>query len=133
LRWVAPGITADSLVLVLANARGASTRAVMVPEQGDTAVSGAPAPGHYSYDIAAYSAGKEVARARGPVTVETYSPEFMRRSIDLERLTNPPTALARAAGRAGVGRPLHTYSWLYVVLVALLCVEWILRRRWGLR
>ena len=130
LRWIAPGLAADSLALVL-NGRAGQTRATLTPQLGDTAISAAPAPGHYNYDIAAYSGGREVARARGPITVETYSPEFMRRAVDLQQLTRASTSLTQA--RRGAGRPLHTYPSLYVLLAALLCTEWVLRRRWGLR
>jgi hypothetical protein len=128
---VAPGVAADSFVLELRDARGNASRAVLSAEQGDTAMSPAVAPGHYSYDIRAYRDADEVARASGPLTMETYSPEFLRRVVDLNTLKNAPAALKQAG--AGAGRPLHTYAWLYVLLVALLCAEWILRRRWGLR
>lgn len=131
VRWVAPGVAADSFLLELRDARGTISRSVLSAGQGDTAMSVAPPPGHYSYDIRALEDGVEVARASGPLTMESYSPEFMRRPVDLAALENAPAALKQAG--AGVGRPLHTYSWLYVLLVALLCVEWILRRRWGLR
>ena len=130
LRWVAPGLAADSLVLVL-NGRGGQTRSTLVPQASDTALSATAAPGHYNYDVAAYRGGKEVGRSRGPLTVETYSPEFMRRTIDLQRLKRAATSLTHAG--ASAGRPLHTYPWLYVLVVVLLCTEWVLRRRWGLR
>jgi hypothetical protein len=130
MRWVAPGLNADSLVLVLSGNQK-SLRSTLVPQQGDTAVAESPAPGHYSYDIVAYSGGKEIARSSGPITVETFSPEYMRRPVDLKKITGAPTSLAHAGARAG--RPLHTYPWVYVLIVALLCTEWVLRRRWGLR
>ena len=131
LRWVAPGVAADSFVLMMAGADALATRATLIAERGDTAVSAALAPGHYTYDIRAFSGGDEVARSSGPLTIETYSPEFIRHVVDLDELRRAPTALA-GVGRAR-GRPLHTYAWLYIVLTALLCAEWILRRRWGLR
>ena len=89
------------------------------------------APGHYTYDIRAFSAGTEVARSVGPLTMESYSPEFIRRVVNFDALKRAPTALAGIT--RGEGKPLHSYSWLYVLLVLLLCAEWILRRRWGLR
>ena len=131
VRWVAPGVAADSFVLMMAGAGAPATRATLIAERGDTAVSAALEPGHYTYDIRAFSGGDEVARSSGPLTFESYSPEFIRHVVDLDELERTPTALA-GVGRAG-GRPLHTYAWLYVVLTALLCAEWILRRRWGLR
>jgi hypothetical protein len=131
VRWIAPGVTADSFVLELRNAEGGTTRVAMSPERGDTASTGIVPPGHYTYDIHAIADGSEVARARGPLTVESYSPEFMRRPVDLDVLRKAPTALSGTRQRAG--QPLHTLGWLYVVAAALLCAEWILRRRWGLR
>lgn len=131
VRWLAPGIAADSFVLAFAGADSSVMRSVMVAEQGDTAVSAALAPGHYTYDIRAFSGGAEVARSSGPLTMESYSPEFIRRVVDLAALKRAPASLAGTTRTAG--RALHTYPWLYVLLVALLCAEWILRRRWGLR
>lgn len=131
LRWVAPGLAADSFVLVLrATDNGSLLRTVMNPEAGDTAASEAPAPGHYSYDVRAYADAREIAQAEGPLTVETYSPEFIRRQANLSDLRSGMTAFQRTRA---AGTPLHTYSWLYILLVILLGVEWILRRRWGLR
>lgn len=131
LRWVAPGLAADSFALTLNGAGGATLRSTLSAETGDTAISAAVAPGHYTYDIRAYRDGAEIARADGPLTVESYSPEFIRRIADVRALERAPDTLQRAG--AGQGRPLHTFAWLYVILVTLLCLEWILRRRWGLR
>ncbi|MGQ0813218.1 MAG: hypothetical protein ACT4O1_01985 [Gemmatimonadota bacterium] len=131
IRWIAPGIAADSFVLVLQSADTGQQRMVLTAEHGDTIESAPVEPAHYTYDVRAYGEAGEIARAHGPLTVESYSPEFMRRVVDLNELKQAPAALAgqsRAAGRA-----LHTYPWLYVLLILLLCVEWILRRRWGLR
>ena len=131
VRWVAPGVAADSFVLMMAGPGAPATRATLMAERGDTAVSAALPPGHYTYDIRAFSGGAEVARSSGPLTMESYSAEFIRHVVDLDQLKRAPAALA-GISRTG-GRPLHTYAWLYVVLTALLCAEWILRRRWGLR
>ncbi|HUP87971.1 MAG TPA: hypothetical protein VM100_01330 [Longimicrobiales bacterium] len=125
VRFVAPGVIADSLVL-LTNGKRSTLQL-----QQDTAT-GAPLPaGHYNYDIRAFAGGKEIASARGPLTVESYSPEFIRRRADLSIFKSGVAALQRPD--KGAGKPLHSYSWLYVLLVALLAGEWILRRRWGLR
>lgn len=130
VRWIAPGITADSFVLSLKHG-GNTTRTVLLAGGADTVVSAALAPGHYTYDIRAFNGGAEVAKSAGPLTMESYSPEFIRRVVDMDMLKNAPVALG--ADTRGQGRPLHTYPWLSVLLVALLCAEWILRRRWGLR
>lgn len=131
LRWVAPGIAADSIELQLRAADGTTSRVMLNTQAGDTATSAPPAPGHYTYAVRAFAEDDEVARAAGPLTVESYSPEFIRRSSSVDPLKSAPHALTAKA--AAQGRALHTYPWLYVVLVLLLCAEWILRRRWGLR
>jgi hypothetical protein len=55
----------------------------------------------------------------------------MRGAADLSELRSAPAALIEN-NRSG-GRPLHAAPWPYVLLVLLLCTEWVLRRRWGLR
>lgn len=131
VRWVAPGLGVDSFQVQLTDADGRSITSTVAPQRGDTALTAAVAPGHYRYAARVFAAGREVARAAGPLTVESYSAEFMRAPADLSALRSAPAALASTA--PGAGRPLHTHMWPYVMLVLLLCAEWILRRRWGLR
>lgn len=45
----------------------------------------------------------------------------------------PPPDEAAEAGEEGGGRPLRTASWPYLLVLALLCAEWVGRRRAGLR
>jgi hypothetical protein len=40
---------------------------------------------------------------------------------------------ALAAAGDGTGRPLRTSPWPYLLVVGLLCGEWVVRRRSGLR
>jgi len=104
---------------------------VMPMLRGDTAVTPALAPGHYTFEARAFSDGQEVATASGPLTVESYSPEFTRAAVELAGLD-----AARPAGtapRRPDGEPLHTSPWPYLLLVMIVCTEWALRRRWGLR
>ena len=129
-RWLAPGLAVDSLQLRLIGAGGAQQSTTVRPQRGDTAVSAVLPPGHYQYDARAFVGG-DVVQGSGPLTVESYSAEFMREPADLSTLRSMPTALAKD-NRTG-GRPLHTSPWPYVAVVLLLCAEWVLRRRWGLR
>jgi hypothetical protein len=131
VRWIAPGIAVDSLQVQLTDASGRTATSTIAPQRGDTALTGALAPGHYNYAARAFAGGREVAQAGGPLTVESYSPEFMDADSDLSILKSTPAALAGLG--EGAGRPLHAYIWPYVILILLLCAEWIFRRRWGLR
>jgi hypothetical protein len=129
-RWVAPGMNVDSLQLRLIDARGAQQTTTVRPQQGDTALTAVLPPGHYQYSARAF-AGAELAEGSGALTVESYSAEFMRPATDLSELRSAATTLAENH-RSG-GRPLHASPWPYLLIVLLLCVEWVLRRRWGLR
>jgi hypothetical protein len=131
VRWIAPGIAIDSLQVQVASANGATQQSTVTQLRGDTALTAALAPGHYSYRARAFAAGALVAEANGPLTVESYSAEFMRAPVDLSGLRS--TAAAIGQSERGAGRRLHTSPWPYVLLVLMLCAEWIFRRRWGLR
>jgi hypothetical protein len=53
-----------------------------------------------------------------------------------ELLPRQPTVLSGATGRAAVLAEHHRLrdrGWAYMLLIALLCAEWLGRRRWGLR
>jgi hypothetical protein len=132
LAWLAPGLAADSLAITLTAADGAvALDTVVTATAADTAFTTSPGPGHYSYRARAF-AGDTVTSAEGVLTVETYSPEFARQPVDLTALRAPATAV-RAGEAARLGTPLHAAAWPYVVVVLLLALEWVLRRRWGLR
>ena len=75
-------------------------------------------PGRYSYQLQ--------GGGRGAVAVESWSAEYVPQA---------PTLGPQAAGvAAGVSRTaLRDKPWLYLAIVLLLCAEWYLRRRAGLR
>jgi hypothetical protein len=131
MRWLTPGITPDSLEIRMVAAAGAIMRVISRAQQGDTTITAPIAPGHYRYQARAFESGAVAAESEGAVTVESYSPEFMPAPADLGMLRSAATALAGPTSRGG--RPLHASPWPYVILVLLLCAEWVLRRRWGLR
>ena len=76
------------------------------------------APGRYTYQ---FQGG-----GHGVVAVEPWSEEFVPMAPDL-----PPRAAVPAAGISRTA--LRDRTWLYALIVALLSVEWWLRRRAGLR
>ncbi len=131
VRWLTPGLTPDSLQLRVT----ADTQTVLATtvraQSGDTLTTDALPPGHYRYQARAFADQAVAAQAAGAFTVESYSAEFLRPVVDLSVLRGAPASLTERV-RPG-GRPLHTSPWPYVLLVLLLCAEWMLRRRWGLR
>ena len=130
--WTSPAALADSIRVALSAAGGDVVMDTVIrPVRGDTAYSNAPVPDHYSYRARAYS-GDNVVEGAGVMTVEQYSPEFARGRIDAARLESGAQTV-RAANGARQGTPLHASPFPYVLIVALLAAEWILRRRWGLR
>jgi len=132
VRWVAPGLAADSIAFrITAEDSTVALDTVMPMLRGDTAVTPELAPGHYAFEARAFSGGQEVATAAGPFTIESYSPEFTRQAVALAGLqaARPGGAAPRRPG----GEPLHTSPWPYLVLAMIVCTEWALRRRWGLR
>ncbi|HEX6306735.1 MAG TPA: hypothetical protein VFZ69_01040 [Longimicrobiales bacterium] len=130
--WVAPGIRADSVHVVLMDASGVALDTVVAATPGDTMFSHAPAPGEYSYRARAF-AGSNITEGSGRMTIEQYSPEYARTGIDPARLEAAGTMVREGVERVRRGTPLHAMAYPYVLVVALLAAEWILRRRWGLR
>jgi hypothetical protein len=126
VRWVAPGLSPDSLALAI---RTASETVVdtVVSLVNDTATTGMLEPGHYVYRARAVRHDTVVGTASGPFSVASYSPDY----------TAPVVSLKESGGAAVAqparGVPLRTMVWPYVLLLVLLIAEWTLRRRWGLR
>ncbi|HKJ93750.1 MAG TPA: hypothetical protein VJ957_11345, partial [Longimicrobiales bacterium] len=90
-RWVAPGLALDSVAVRVAGANGARAQAwdTMVTLVNDTAATRSLAPGAYEYRARGLRHDTVVARASGPFSVASFSPDY----------TAPVVALE---GRAGV-------------------------------
>jgi hypothetical protein len=156
LRWLGPA-AADSMRVTLypltdsragdgTGAEGEDSERAAAPALDTTVVVSAgvaeraPArPGHYRYEVRAFGGpdGRETATGTGELTVERYSPEFTRpaRSVrwaDHTRKTPSGDGSIRAV-TAPPGRALRAVAWPWLAVVTLLCAEWVLRRRWGLR
>jgi hypothetical protein len=99
-----------------------------LPVSSNVVSTGVLPPGSYVYRVDS-AAGESVGSGRFDVaatTLELASPAFVPGS----------TADGDAGGRAEVergGSPLRTLPWPYLVVIGLLCAEWIGRRRSGLR
>ncbi|HUG40501.1 MAG TPA: hypothetical protein VMM12_08450 [Longimicrobiales bacterium] len=122
---------ADSLALRIFPA-GAAEPAVdsTLRVRGGEAVAGVLPPGHYRYEAVVFDGGGgERTAASGELTVESFSREFTRTAVSLD----PEAGEARGARGSAAGRPLRASAWPWALLMVLLCVEWVLRRRWGLR
>lgn len=129
VRFHVPPAT-DSVRLRLSPpAGGRPARDAVVPVRNAEAVAGVFPPGHYRYEARAYGADGWTSTAAGELTVESFSREFTRPAVSLEGSEGG----SEEARRAGAGRPLRASAWPYALVVLLLCVEWVLRRRWGLR
>ena len=127
LTWITP-VAADSVVVELSavgqavsvGAVGAGDTLFMVVE-----------PGSYEYVARAYRAGSVSDAAEGPAEVEPFNNELLPRGeTALEPLHDVATANADERTSA---RPLASMGWPYLLLIALFCGEWAIRRFSGLR
>lgn len=126
LRWVAPGLMADSAALVINGAMGTVVDTV-VGFVNDSATIGALSPGDYMYRARALRHDSVIAAAAGPFSVASYSSDFTAPVVALR------VDVEGSLTRRGRGVPLRAMVWPYVLLLVVLMAEWTLRRRWGLR
>jgi hypothetical protein len=121
--WRVPAGDGDSLsVRVL---RGDSVVTDTVVERGAPLTSGPYPPGTYSFRA---ERGGEAA-GEGRFDVEARTAELAH----AVEVPEAPESAAAAAALAGETRPLRTWPWPYLLAIVLLCAEWTLRRRIGLR
>lgn len=131
VRWALAATAADTVRLQVADSAGAAVLdTALVPAGADSATTRPLPPGRYRYAARA-TAGAAAGEATGEFTVEPASTENVREPV-AGRL-QAPLAEVRATSRSARSRPLHASAWPYVAIILLLCAEWILRRRWGLR
>ncbi len=126
LSWVVPS-RADSLVVELSDQ---DSTVVWSGSAGPTDTVGVfLPPGRYGYRARAHAEESQTT-ATGPAEVERFAREL---------LPTPTTVVDAADVTTGAGdgdagrRGLATLGWPYLVLIALFCAEWAVRRLIGLR
>jgi hypothetical protein len=130
LRWVTTSAIPDSFHVSVTAEDGASVADFMALGGFDTLAAPAIPAGDYSYTVRTF-AGTETATSSGPITVESFSQDFTRPRVDPSRLEE--TVISTSSVARGPRVPLRTVPWPWAILITILCLEWILRRRWGLR
>ncbi len=129
LRWAVRS-EADSLRVVLVDQEGDSIWTGSAGT-GDSVVVRLPA-GRYRYHAEAYRENRVAAAGQGPVEVEAFSDELLPRAA-LTELEEVGEARRRPGAGRDARRGLATLGWPYLLLIAVLCTEWALRRFIGLR
>lgn len=117
-------VGADSVRLELSRDGEAVLDTVM--PGGTPASTGVMPPGSYEYTVV--TAGDTVASGRFDVSAA--STEMLPAAVT----PDVPVQAASAIGNdRGTGRPIRTEPWPYLLILTLLCGEWVVRRRSGLR
>ncbi len=129
LRW-AVWEEADSLQLTLVDERGDSIWTGSAG-RGDSVAVRLPA-GRYQYRAQAYREDRVAAAGEGPAEVEAYSEELLPRA-GVTEVQDAEADRGRPGAGRGARRGLATMGWPYLLLIALFCAEWALRRFIGLR
>lgn len=127
ISWLAPGFEERQLQVELRPAEGPATAVHARVGSGGSFVTPALAPGAWEYSVTD-SDGIEVGA--GAFRVEAFTDE-----LETPPMTPPDFSAghARNAELDGRRRPLRVHPAPYLLLIALLCGEWIGRRRRGLR
>ncbi len=126
LAWAVPG-GVDSLAVELVDEDSTVVRSGSAVAAGTLSVS--LPPGRYSYRAHAHAA-ERVTAATGPAEVERFTRELLPAPAAL----GDAAEVTAGAGDGDIGRRrLATLGWPYLVLIALFCAEWAVRRLIGLR
>lgn len=127
IRWRIPGAATDSARLRVA--AGADTLVDTVLAAGAAVSMGTLAPGTYAYVVD----GPGGSSAEGRFDVEARTLEMLPRRVSPDSMGVATAGEGRATAVLQGARPLRTSPWPYLLVLALLCLEWVGRRRVGLR
>ena len=122
--WIVPG---DSTIVNLRLSKNDSLLIDTVMIGGTSPSSGVLPPGLYHYRFGGAS-GELIGEGR--FDVEMISGEMIPPPEEPE---GPESTAFTVANDERSERPVRTYPWPYLVVITLLCIEWIIRRRTGLR
>ena len=126
--WLGRGYEGEEVRIAITDSAGRAVldSAVMIPS-GGRFTSGVLPPGRYAHTVVTPSAP---APDTGAFEVESYTDEMLRLPVPATELSVPVPPASAALPRS---RPLRTWPLAYLVILAALCMEWIGRRRAGLR
>ncbi|MDE2804552.1 MAG: hypothetical protein OXN18_05310 [Gemmatimonadota bacterium] len=125
VRWRGRGYEGEEISLSVTDSVGVpAIDTVTVVPPGALFTTPPLPPGRYQYTVAASDT------AVGTFEVEPFTGEMLHRALDPAELAVPAGERGPSARR---GRPLRTWPWPYLLVIGLLCAEWIGRRRAGLR
>jgi hypothetical protein len=133
LEWIVPpGLEGGHLTLTTGEAE--PLQAGLAPDDRGRARTPSLDPGTYRYRaVALRSVSGDEVTTEGEVEVEGWAPSLLLPPLDVPgELPAARATLGMGEGGDG-GRPLRTFALPWVLLVLLLCGEWIGRRRVGLR
>ena len=128
--WRAPGMIGDTIALVLSLGDSVVMDTTLIVDATGEARTRSLPVAEYTYQAKLATSGVDIGDGR--VESERHSLELLRQ----------PAALASGTAVRGdgapvrakrPGRPLRTHPLPYLLIMALLCAEWIGRRQWGLR
>lgn len=125
--WRVRGDVGDTLSIEVVGDDSTVVDTTVAAPDGEVRTPALP-PGRYAYTVRAPDLPPD--GAAGELEVDAYSPEMLRRP------TRPDPGEGAEPGETAVadaGRPLRTHPLPYLAILVLLSVEWIGRRRQGLR
>jgi hypothetical protein len=133
LEWVVPpGLEGGHLTLTTGEAE--PLQAGLAPDDRGRARTPSLDPGTYRYRaVALRSVSGDEVTTEGEVEVEGWVPSLLLPPLDVPRELPAARATLGMGERGDEGRPLRTFALPWVLLLLLLCGEWIGRRRVGLR
>ncbi len=124
--WQAPGLAGQHMGLRLAREGGVVLDSTVAVDSTETFTTAPLDPGAYDFAITEAADREE---ASGRFDVERYTAD-----LRLPAISDGVSGDAAAAGdRRSDGRPLRTHPAPFLLILAILCGEWIGRRRQGLR
>lgn len=124
----------DSARLALHDPAGALVSDGGWTRPGETIASAALPVGRYRFDARAFRDGRVAATGSGPVEVEAFHPELVPGPIlHVDSAAAPADRVPPPDAGAQARLPLRRRGWPILIVLGLLCAEWILRQRLGLR